>query len=102
MSRLVPDWQIVERLIDEDMLNRARRDAKWHMKLEVPEPKDFANELPLDATDALSRIYRNGQHGWQAREKDVELLRHYSLVEARGRGVSAFGLKVYRAVKEGE
>lgn len=93
------EGEAAQSLTDIELLARARRDAEWHMKLEIKSPEDLAAQLPLPIARALSRIYQNGQLGWQCRNGDAPALREYGLVEARGRGVGAYGLKVYRALR---
>ena len=94
------EQQAVDNLYESYPLERARRDASWHMSLELKTPEEFATTLPRKVILALKRIYHNGQHGWQARADDAELQRSYGLVEARGRGVGAYAIKVYRAMVE--
>ena len=79
-----------------------RRDALKHMLAELPDPVDFARYLPLHLAEALCGAVNRGDLGQIVGETHAAELRSLGLVgfgrNEQGRGVSAFGWAVRRAL----
>ncbi|MBB4859651.1 hypothetical protein HNO88_002980 [Novosphingobium chloroacetimidivorans] len=65
--------------------------------MQVPDHAQFARRLGRNERELLLTAYE-GRRGWQVVEGIDTILRPYSLVAARGPHLSAFGLKVRRAL----
>lgn len=83
---------------DAMLADLAWRDAMRHARLEIPDPEDFAQHLPLPVIVALKAAWCNGKEGWRVPTLKAITLRPYSLVEARGTHLSAFGIKVRKVI----
>ena len=83
---------------DDDALRHlAYHDAMRSIRMEIPEPEEYAKQLPLNAVNALlGASMRNG--AWCVSEVRAAMLRPYSLVEARGPYLSAFGFAVRKVL----
>ena len=83
---------------DNDALrDLAYRDALRSIRMEIPEPEEYAKQLPLAVVNALlGASMRNG--AWCVSEVRAAMLRPYSLVEARGPYLSAFGFAVRKVL----
>ena len=75
----------------------AYHDAMRSIRMEIPEPEEYAKQLPLAVVNALlGASMRNG--AWCVSEVRTAMLRPYSLVEARGPHLSAFGFAVRKVL----
>ena len=83
---------------DAMLADLAWRDAMRHARLEIPDPEEFAYNLPLPVIVALRTAWHNGKEGWRVPTLKAITLRPYSLVEARGTHLSAFGIKVRKVI----
>lgn len=102
-TRFMADFTGASSPQEEDLIlmDLARRDAMRGMQFEIPDPEEFAQRLPLAATQALLTA-RHGETGWRVSDARAKVLRPYSLVECRGPHLSAFGIKVRRVLVKWE
>ncbi len=81
-------------------LAQADRDALEHIAKDIPDPAEYARYTPLAFAAALTETTFH-KNGWIVPdEKTAALLRPYGLVEYGGRYLTAFGMKVRKALLE--
>lgn len=72
-------------------------DALRSIRMEIPDPEEYAQSLPLNVVNALMGSYLH-HDCWRVYEEHLEMLRPYSLIEARGPHLSAFGFAVRKVL----
>lgn len=88
-------------MADSDYAFSAEARALRQYIAELPDPADFAHELPLLVVDALGRV-EQGRNGPRARDKmDAIILRRHGLCDtpskiSDGRDLTNFGRAVRR------
>ena len=83
---------------DDDALRHlAYHDAMRSIRMEIPDPEQYAQRLPLKVVNALMGSYLH-HDCWRVCKQHIEVLRPYSLIEARGPYLSAFGFAVRKVL----
>lgn len=77
----------------------AYADAARAAMAQLPPPAEYAYGLPLEVAEALTRCWAV-PGDWRCRKEDRALLSSYGLADAREPFLSAYGMKVRKAVVE--